>query len=75
MEKKLSNRVIIIDPPSGWRYGFPKIIPDEVFLGSIETFIQWFRDQGYPEWLIQDGNLNHYRFWYAEVDENGKVVS
>ena len=34
----------MIDPPSGWRYGFPKVIPEDV----TDT-IQWLLDNGYPQ--------------------------
>jgi hypothetical protein len=39
---------ITIDPPSGWKYGFPKEISLEEYL-EIKSFKQWFIDNGYPE--------------------------
>ena len=51
---------IWIDPPSGWRYGFPKI------WDSIESpnLPEWLAGQGYPEpetewircWDVVDGD-------------------
>jgi hypothetical protein len=51
---------IWIDPPSGWRYGFPKI------WDSIESpsLPEWLAGQGYPEpetewircWDVTDEN-------------------
>ena len=35
----------MIDPPSGWMYGFPKVIPDEEDL-DINT---WLVKNGYPQ--------------------------
>ena len=35
----------MIDPPSGWLYGFPKEIPDEKDL-DINT---WLVENGYPQ--------------------------
>ena len=42
-EKKL----ILIDPPSGWRYGFPKAITQEQYK-DITNLKQWCIDNGYP---------------------------
>lgn len=42
-EKKL----ILIDPPSGWRYGFPKAITQEQYK-AITNLKQWCIDNGYP---------------------------
>lgn len=39
---------LIIDPPSGWLYGFPKPVPKEV-LYNERHFKNWLREQGYPE--------------------------
>ncbi len=42
-----------IDPPEGWRYGFPKDIPEgvepEEFLASINS---WLVANGYPQEMI-----------------------
>ena len=35
---------IIVDPPSGWRYGFPKECPRDV-----KNFNEWLVDNGYPQ--------------------------
>lgn len=56
-------KVKYIDPPSGWRYGFPKIIPDD-----ITDLRQWFLDNGYPEKDI-DLALKYSRYWFKEVKE------
>ena len=34
----------IIDPPSGWKYGFPKPLPEEV-----EDVLEWLVSEGYPQ--------------------------
>lgn len=57
----------IIDPPSGWKYGFPKSIPDD----RIKDVKTWLIEQGYPQQLIDDfGDHFYYRCW--DVDENNK---
>ena len=35
---------LMIDPPSGWRYGFPKRIPRE----HQHRATEWMIEQGYP---------------------------
>jgi hypothetical protein len=53
---KKKNRYI--DPPSGWQFGFPKIVPEDVV--TPEDFKKWFIESGYPEKDIEsweeDGN-------------------
>lgn len=56
---------LYVDPPSGWRYGFPKKCPSPYHIKSK----RWFIDQGYPLWLIEQGMLKHVRFWYADENE------
>ena len=47
-----------IDPPSGWKYGFPKAYtkPEDQ---SLEA---WMLEQGYPQWEIDRGMLKHCRY-------------
>ena len=47
------------DPPSGWRYGFPREyrpLDDEPL---IETLVR----DGYPRHLAEDFGAKHCRFW------------
>jgi len=39
---------ILIDPPSGWRYGFPKRITKEEY-HSIKDLKEWCISNGYPK--------------------------
>jgi hypothetical protein len=57
--------VKIVDPPSGWRYGFPKIMPRG--LKTEEEKTQWFLDNNYPRDLIDINMLSHCRSWYVEL--------
>ena len=54
--------VTMYDPPSGWRYGFPKQIPEDLLPGD---FKQWVLDSGYPTEDI-DFALNYGRIWEEE---------
>lgn len=49
---------MIYDPPSGWKYGFPKEVPED-----IKDFKQWLIDSGYPEKDI-DFAMKYGRSWY-----------
>lgn len=55
-------KITIVDPPSGWQFGFPKVVPQEI-LDSGEIY-DWIIEQGYPE---EKRNLLQYtRMWEAE---------
>ena len=64
MAKKSKKKVIIIDPPSGWKYGFPKVIPND----RMEDTEVWLVEQGYPQSLIDKlGEYFSCRYWEDEV--------
>lgn len=49
----------VIDPPSGWKYGFPKPIPSDV-----QDVEQWLVDNGYPQEEINKlGKYFYCRYW------------
>jgi hypothetical protein len=49
MENKTKeSNFITIDPPSGWKYGFPKAVTQEQYK-SITNLKQWCIDNGYPK--------------------------
>tara|TARA_B110001454_G_C12569091_1_gene371089 strand:- start:258 stop:446 length:189 start_codon:yes stop_codon:yes gene_type:complete len=56
------NIVKMIDPPSGWKYGFPKVLPNDV----TDT-LKWLVENGYPQEEIDefDGQLI-CRHWEVE---------
>ncbi len=60
---KKEPSVKMIDPPAGWRYGFPKPIPEEV----TDT-TQWLLNNGYPQEEI-DRYAEHFfcRYWFEPV--------
>jgi hypothetical protein len=62
----------IIDPPSGWQYGFPKPIPVGC-LKSDSLLRIWLLDQGYPANMLELA-LKHSRYWSKEIeDDSGKT--
>lgn len=63
------TKVLYIDPPGGWRYGFPKILPD----GETPTN-EWFIKNGYPLYEIESyGKHFHYRCWEENLDEDKNI--
>jgi hypothetical protein len=44
----MNSNLVWVDPPSGWRYGFPKLYDREKYPNSI----QWLLDNGYPQGMI-----------------------
>lgn len=54
----------MIDPPSGWKYGFPKEIPVDV-----KDTRKWLIENGYPEKEIEAcGDYFFVRGWYEGED-------
>ena len=56
--------VTIIDPPSGWMYGFPKVLPEE----AKDRTLEWLVENGYPQSEIDSyGKHFHCRYWEQEI--------
>ena len=53
------KKVVVIDPPSGWMYGFPRIYNPE----PDETIEAWLLRHGYPQHQIDQGMHKHCRYW------------
>lgn len=53
--------MIMIDPPSGWMYGFPKPYTPK----KGQSTIDWLKENGYPAEKLKDG-LAWCRFWEVE---------
>jgi len=55
----------MVDPPSGWKYGFPKAKPDDA-----TNTIAWLLSEGYPQSEIDKmGNTLFIRTW-EEMDHD-----
>jgi len=57
---------MLIDPESGWLYGFPKPAPEDFYkLGDDFNMQEWLESEGYPK-----GKVPHYvRFIGETLDE------
>lgn len=62
----MSKKQMIYDPPSGWKYGFPKAVPEDVV--TNEEFKKWLLDSGYPEDMIELG-MKYGRSLYKDVED------
>ena len=66
IESKMTKTVLMIDPPSGWKYGFPMVFPDP----KPENTIAWLVEQGYPQEEIDSyGQYFYCRYWEQEVSD------
>lgn len=43
--------MIVVDPPEGWRFGFPKPCPE--YFSEGFDFDEWIVAQGYPRELME----------------------
>ena len=58
-------KIRMIDPPSGWKYGFPKPIPVD-----IKDTLKWLVENGYPqEEIDQYGDHFYCRSWDMDEEE------
>jgi hypothetical protein len=72
-KQELERSITIIDPPSGWKYGFPKPIPED----RIEDVLVWLVEQGYPQSEIDGlGEIftNCCRYWEQEEQTNQVIT-
>lgn len=57
------TKVTMIDPPTGWRYGFPKVFDHNP---DYETFGNWLIRNGYPESYVELAT-QYSRYWKKEI--------
>ena len=58
------------DPPSGWKYDFPKPVHEEYHtLGNDFDMLKWLVSEGYPQEEI-DACGDHFYCRYWEVDDD-----
>ena len=64
----IMTKVTMIDPDEGWRYGFPKMLPNEL---KGKDITEWLIEKGYPiEKLEEWNNTLGYvpmRTWETEI--------
>lgn len=57
--------LILVDPPMGWRYGFPKPMPV-----NTDNIRKWLVDNGYPSELISEDTMFIRYIPIEEVNKN-----
>lgn len=64
----MNNTKKMIDPPSGWKYGFPKELPQDI-KSTDEN--KWLVENGYPQEEIDKyGDFFFCRYWTIDSEEN-----
>lgn len=58
---------IWVDPPSGWKYGFPKL------WNGIGDFKEWLIKEGYPKKEIDSLGEHFYVRQWSDEDLNRQV--
>jgi hypothetical protein len=61
-----NTKTLMIDPPSGWRYGFPKPVPEHFFSEGFDLG-GWLITCGYPVADIPLA-LKYSRYWEIDND-------
>lgn len=61
---------MFIDPPSGWKYGFPKPAPNNIRNMTKKELNEWFIQNGYPETEISRWGNKGIPFGMFEMEEN-----
>jgi hypothetical protein len=62
-----TKTVTMIDPPSGWKYGFPKPIDLQESKGRV---LEWLVENGYPQKEIDACGEHFYsRYWETEIED------
>ena len=59
---------MLIDPPRGWAYGFPKKLPTP----PPDNLHQWLIEQGYPEEEIKSYGKYFFCRYLSEDDNDTK---
>ena len=56
---------LMVDPPSGWKYGFPKAKPDDA-----THLITWLLSEGYPQSEIDKMGSSFFIRTWEEMDHD-----
>lgn len=61
----MSRKEMFIDPPEGWRYGFPRVLPRNL-IGDSEGLERWLIQNGYPKEDV-DCAMKYSWYWEGEA--------
>lgn len=64
------SQAYVIDPPSGWMYGFPKVISVEKYNDPNFDLSEWLVENGYPrDQFDSNGKPYWIKSWIQEFDD------
>ena len=67
MSNIIKPKRTMVDPPNGWKYGFPKMLPLIPKEGKNFKLQKWLVDNGYPPHEIRDlGEAFTCRIWETD---------
>ena len=59
-------KVLMVDPPAGWKYGFPKPCPED----RKNDMATWMVEEGYPQAEMDSYGEHFYcRYWEEETED------
>jgi hypothetical protein len=65
------HTVLMIDPPEGWKHGFPRPAPQNWGLWEWEKKKEWYIEHDYPEEKIDSYGTSFYvTMYHVEVENN-----
>ena len=69
---EINMETVWIDPPNGWRYGFPKAIPVQTKANGDDAIKAWLLLNGYPQYELDNGG-HRWRIW-SDISTLGKAL-
>jgi|11_taG_2_1085331.scaffolds.fasta_scaffold03933_5 hypothetical protein len=86
----MTKRILMCDPPSGWKYGFPRAVPEEgtIHYGGMDygvrkefDILEWIFSHGYPKSIYEEcGGQFYCKYWTVEAceedcaEQEGKMI-
>lgn len=67
----MNGYITMYDPPSGHRYGFPRVYAPREGESLADTLLR----DGYPQVEIDNGGAEHVRFWDVPVGTIGATAT
>lgn len=67
-------KIKYIDPPEGWRYGFPKVLPSD-WADTAPSLYEWLLNNDYPKEKLDVVSLRYCRMWEEETEETNAQES
>jgi hypothetical protein len=66
----MPKKILMVDAPEGWLHDFPKPAPEGFLKLTPNQKTEWFKNNGYPQELINQGMLRYVRYYTTEVEDD-----